>query len=169
MVWNHGCAHPGPCVWPHCVCSVFACTCSFAGLIRRRPQPTFSDTAITDHHSDNTIFQLRAHWVQISWSIGSEKLFRHVPQLGVEPLNSCVKGIHPIHYARGSTTERNCEILLVHESSTTSVFKGPAIIILELALTSSCGAATPRSTLFHALLFFCPLFFCPLRFNFNKF
>ena len=46
---------------------------SFAGLIRRTPSPTFSDTAITDCHSDTTIFQLRAHWVRISWSIGSEK------------------------------------------------------------------------------------------------
>ena len=48
---------------------------SFAGLIRRTPPPTFSDTAITDRHSDTTIFQLRAHWVRISWSIGSEKSF----------------------------------------------------------------------------------------------
>ena len=43
---------------------------------------TFSDTAVTDRHSDTTIFQLRAHWVQISWSVGSvglEKSFRHVP------------------------------------------------------------------------------------------
>ena len=39
---------------------------SFAGLIRRTPPPTFSDTAITDRHSDTTIFQLRAHWVRIS-------------------------------------------------------------------------------------------------------
>ena len=45
---------------------------SFAGLIRRTPPPTFSDTAITDRHSDTTNFQLRAHWVRISWSIGSE-------------------------------------------------------------------------------------------------
>ena len=43
---------------------------SFAGLIRRTPPPTFSDTAITNRHSDTTIFQLRAHWVRISWSIG---------------------------------------------------------------------------------------------------
>ena len=35
---------------------------SFAGLIRRTPPPTFSDTAITHRHSDTTIFQLRAHW-----------------------------------------------------------------------------------------------------------
>ena len=45
---------------------------SFVGLIRRTPPPTFSDTAITDRHSDTTIFQLRAHWVRMSWSIGSE-------------------------------------------------------------------------------------------------
>ena len=49
---------------------------SFAGLIRRTPPLAFSDTAITDCHSDTTIFQLRAQWVRISWSIGSEKLFR---------------------------------------------------------------------------------------------
>ena len=55
---------------------------SFAGLIRRTPPPTFSDTAITDRHSDTTIFQLRAHWVRISWSIGSEKSFGHVPPRG---------------------------------------------------------------------------------------
>ena len=40
---------------------------SFAGLIRRTPPPTFSDTAITDRHSDTTIFQLRAHWVLVYW------------------------------------------------------------------------------------------------------
>ena len=37
---------------------------SFPGLIRRTPPPTFSDIAITDRHSDTTIFQLRAHWVR---------------------------------------------------------------------------------------------------------
>ena len=52
---------------------------SFAGLIRRTPPPTFSDTAITDRHSDTTNFQLRAHWVWISWSIGSEKSFGRAP------------------------------------------------------------------------------------------
>ena len=63
---------------------------SFASLIRRTPQPTFSDTAITDHHSDTTIFQLRAHWVRISWFVGSEKLFRHVPQWESNPrLSAC--------------------------------------------------------------------------------
>ena len=58
---------------------------SFAGLIRQTPPPTFSDTAITDRHSETTIFQLRAHWVRISWYIGSEKSFGHVPPVGVEP------------------------------------------------------------------------------------
>ena len=43
------------------------------------PPPTFSDTAITNCHSDTTIFQLRAHWVMISWSIGSDKSFRRAP------------------------------------------------------------------------------------------
>ena len=52
---------------------------SFAGLIRRTPPPMFSNTAITYRHSDTTIFQLRAHWVLISWSIGSEKSFGHAP------------------------------------------------------------------------------------------
>ena len=47
-------------------------------LIRRTPPPTFSNTAITGRHSDTTNFQLRAHWVRISWSIGSEKSFGHV-------------------------------------------------------------------------------------------
>ena len=70
---------------------------SIAGLIRRTPLPTFSDTAITDRHSDTTIFQLRAHWVWISWSFGSEKSFGHVPPVGVDPSTSCVQGEHPIH------------------------------------------------------------------------
>ena len=70
---------------------------SFAGLIRRTPPPMFSDPAITDYHSDTTIFQLRAHWVRISWSIGSETSFGHVPTVGVEPSTSCVQGEHPIH------------------------------------------------------------------------
>ena len=70
---------------------------SFAGLIRRTPAPTFSDTAITGRHSDTTNFQLRAHWVRISWPIGSEKLFGHVPSVGVEPSTSCMQGEHPIH------------------------------------------------------------------------
>ena len=58
---------------------------SFAGLIRRTPPPMFRDTAITDRHSDTTIFQLRAHWVRISWSIGSEKSFGHVPTVESNP------------------------------------------------------------------------------------
>ena len=57
----------------------FACACSFASLIMWMPPLTFSDTAITNRHSNTTIFQLRAHWVRISWSTGSETLFGHVP------------------------------------------------------------------------------------------
>ena len=64
---------------PASILVVFVVFCvhmhSFAGLIRWTPPPRFSDTAIIDRHSDTTIFQLRAHWVQITWSIGSEKLF----------------------------------------------------------------------------------------------
>ena len=75
--------------WRRASVIVFVVFCmhmySFAGLIRRTPPPTFSDSAITDRHSDTTIFQLRAHWVQISWSIGSEKSFGHVPPVGVIP------------------------------------------------------------------------------------
>ena len=45
------------------------------------------------HH----LFQLRAHWVRISWSIGSEKLFGLMPPVGVEPSTSCVNGEHSIY------------------------------------------------------------------------
>ena len=58
---------------------------SFAGLIRRTPPQMFSDTSVPDRHSDTTIFQLRAHRVRISWSIGLGKSFGHVPPVGVEP------------------------------------------------------------------------------------
>ena len=58
---------------------------NFAGLIRWTQPPMFSDTAITDCHSDTTIFQLGAHWVRISWSIGSEKLFRRAPRRESNP------------------------------------------------------------------------------------
>ena len=68
---------------------------SFAGLIRRMPLPKFSDTAITDHHSDTTIFQLRNHWVRISWSIGSEKSFGHVPLVGAEPCKANTLSTRP--------------------------------------------------------------------------
>ena len=61
---------------------------SFAGLIRRTPPPTFSDTAITNRHSDTTIFQLRAHWVRISWSIGLENRSDKCALAGVEPSTS---------------------------------------------------------------------------------
>ena len=87
---------------------------SFAGLIRRTPPPTFSDTAIIDRHSDTTIFQLRAHWVRISWSTGSEKSFGHVPPVGVEPSTSCVQGEHPIHQARLSAPQQGLDTTRLH-------------------------------------------------------
>ena len=67
--------HTPGAVRPSSLCFVVFCMHmhSFVSLIRRMPSPTFSETAITDRHSDTTIFQLRAHWVRISWSIGSEK------------------------------------------------------------------------------------------------
>ena len=77
---------------------------SFASLIRWMPPPMFSDTAITDCHFDTTIFQLGAHWVPISWSIGLEKSFGHVPPVRVEPSTSCMQGEHPIHLARLSAS-----------------------------------------------------------------
>ena len=60
---------------------------SFVDLIRQTPPRTFSDTAITDRHSDTTIFPLRAHWVQISWSIGSEKIVRTCASDGSQTLD----------------------------------------------------------------------------------
>ena len=66
---------------------------SYAGLIRRTPPPTFSDTAtLIPLFSSSELTGCR-----ISWSIGSEKSFRHVPPVGVEPSTSCVQGEHPIH------------------------------------------------------------------------
>ena len=78
--------------WPHAsVLVVIVVFCvhmhSFAGLIRRTPPPTISDTAITDRHSDTTIFQLRAHWVRISWSIGLEKIVRTCAPVGSQTLD----------------------------------------------------------------------------------
>ena len=67
----------------------------FAGLIRRTPTPTFSDAAIADRLSDTTIFQPRAHWVRIFWSIGSEISFGHVPPVEVD-----LDSEHLIPYAR---------------------------------------------------------------------
>ena len=90
-------AHTRRCASVRIVFVVF-CVHIFACLIRRMPPPTFNDTAITNPHSNTTIYQLRAHWVQISWSIGSEKSFGHVPLKGVEPSTSYVQGEHPIHY-----------------------------------------------------------------------
>ena len=94
-VRNHCRTHPAPCVRPRCVCSVAFCVQmhSFAGLIRR----TFSDTAITDPHSDTTIFSAQSSLgadILVYW-IG--KIVRTCAPVGVEPSTSCVQGEHPIH------------------------------------------------------------------------
>ena len=85
--WLSG-MEPWPCTpgAVHPSLSCLQCVCmpmySFTSLIRWMPSPRFSDTAITNHHSDTTIFQLRAHWVQISWSNGSEKSLGHTCAAG---------------------------------------------------------------------------------------
>ena len=117
-VRNHCRTPPAPCVRPRCVCSVFCVHMySFAGLIRRTPPPTFIDTAITDRHPDTTIFQLRAHWVRISWSIGSEKSFGHVPPVKQEfMLNLYFKfivlprSIFPVYFSHMRVRLRNNKI-----------------------------------------------------------
>ena len=66
--------------------------------VNSEPPPTFSDTAITDRHLIPLFSSSeQLHWVRISWSIGSEKSFGHVPTVGVEPSTSCMQGEHPIH------------------------------------------------------------------------
>ena len=91
--------HPSSsCLYMQCVCVHMY---SFAGLIRWMPQPTFSDAAITDRHSDTTIFQLREHWVQISWSIGSEKSFRTCAAGGSSTLNSLCEQRTPYPLGQG--------------------------------------------------------------------
>ena len=79
--------HTPGAVCPSPLCFVVFCVHmhSFAGLIRRTPPPTFSDTAITDRHSDTAIFPLRAQWVRISWSIGSENRSDMCPQWESNP------------------------------------------------------------------------------------
>ena len=67
---------------------------SFASLIRRTPPPTFSDTAITNRHSDTTIFQLSGCRYP---GLLDRKNRLDVPPVGVEPSTSCMQGEHPIH------------------------------------------------------------------------
>ena len=92
---------------------------SFAGLIRRTPPPTFNDTAITDRHSDTTIFQLRAHWVRLSWSIGSEKSFGHVPPSGSRTLDFlCARRApYPLGQALRSTLPKNQTEIVISDLS----------------------------------------------------
>ena len=89
-----------------------------ADLIRRTPPPTFSDTAITDRRSDTTIFQLRAHWVRISWSIGSEKSFGHVPPVVVEPSTSS----STLSTRPGSPLKWQCFVYIFNVNSTCTIF-----------------------------------------------
>ena len=51
-------AHTWHCVCHACVCSVLRAHVQFAGLIRWKPPPMFSDTAITDCLSDTTLIPL---------------------------------------------------------------------------------------------------------------
>ena len=97
---------------------------SFAGLIRRTPPPTFSDTAITDRHSDTTIFQLRAHWVRISWSVGWEKSFGHVPSGGSRTLDFLRARRAP--YPQGQAILATC-------------FKFMGFYYLRTVISGSCG------------------------------
>ena len=76
--------------WCHAsVLVVFVLFCvymySFAGLIRQTQLPMFSDTAVTNRHSDTTIFQLRAHWVRLSWPIGLENRSDMCPRRELNP------------------------------------------------------------------------------------
>ena len=119
---------------------------SFADLIRRTPLPTFSDTAITDRHSDTSIFQLRVHWVQISWSTGSEKSFGHVPPVGVEPSTSCLQSEHPIHWARLSTLSN---LLLLCSHSPNGFHPRTSA---ECIHSSGMGTVRPSNTLSNTLV-----------------
>ena len=88
---------------------------SFAGLIRRTPSPTFSDTAITDRHSDTSIFQLRAHCVRISWSIGSEKIVRTCAPGGSRTLDflRARRAPYPLGQALRSLTQLSIKFFLL--------------------------------------------------------
>ena len=69
---------------------------SFAGLIRRTPPPTFSDTAITDRHSDTTISSSELTGCGYPGQLDRKKSFGHVPPVGVESSTPCMQGEHPI-------------------------------------------------------------------------
>ena len=59
--------HTPGAIHPSSLCLYSACTCTdLSVLIRRTPPPTFSDTAITDRHSDTTIFlgaDILVYWI----------------------------------------------------------------------------------------------------------
>ena len=60
------------------------------------PPQTFSDTAITNSHSDITFSQLRAHRVRIAWSVGSEKIVATCAAGGSRTLDFLRECLHPI-------------------------------------------------------------------------
>ena len=100
---------------------------SFAGLIRRTPPPTFSDTAITDRHSDTTIFQLRAHWVRISWSTGSEKNVRTCAPGGSRTLDF-LRARRAPYFSANSKISKICTVHFAYNSNTGEVSQPEGIL-----------------------------------------
>ena len=70
---------------------------SFAGLIRRTPPPTFSDTAINDPTLIPLFSSSELTGCGYHGLLDRKKSFEHVPLVGVKPSPSCVQGEHPIH------------------------------------------------------------------------
>ena len=75
-------------------------------------------------------FQLRAHWVRISWSIGSEKSFGLVSPVGVEPFLRERRTPYPLgqalrwnesHCLSAINTTANRHLTLLSEKKTTSL------------------------------------------------
>ena len=95
---------------------------SFAGFIRRTPPPTFSDNAVTDRHSDTTIFQLRAHWVRISWSIESENRSVMCPRWESNPRLPACKA-STLSTSPGSPLKGNITTCLINFC----IFKGDTV------------------------------------------
>ena len=65
---------------------------SFAGLIRRTPPPTFSDTAITDRYfpaQSSLGADILVYWIG--------KIVRTCAPGGSRTSTSCMQGEHPIH------------------------------------------------------------------------
>ena len=89
---------------------------SFAGLIRLTPPPTFSDTAITDRHSDITIFQLRAHWVRIG------KIVRTCAPCGSRTLDFLRARRAPYPQASADILPSGTSVNIAHDITTSGLF-----------------------------------------------